>query len=201
MSTGSLRAALFGREWYELSAPDEFSDEPGNWSSPGVLDAEPPARTASPWAWIGPSDPVIEAPLWGGNLEIISWLLQAGRCGPLSDYAGHVLVIETSEEMPSDTEVFRMLRNMGERGLLGQFAAVLVGRAKAWHHDRPQNLQERQEYAHAQRAAIERALATYAPGIPVVFDLDIGHTDPQLILPIGGNVRVDCPARRITVRY
>jgi muramoyltetrapeptide carboxypeptidase LdcA involved in peptidoglycan recycling len=35
----------------------------------------------------------------------------------------------------------------------------------------------------------------------VVFDLDIGHTDPQLIVPIGGTVRVDGPGRRITVRY
>ena len=29
-------------------------------------------------------------------------------------------------------------------------------------------------------------------------DLDIGHTDPQLVLPYGGRVRVDGLARRIT---
>jgi hypothetical protein len=38
----------------------------------------------------------------------------------------------TPEEMPSATEVYRILRCMGERDLLGQFGAVLLGRAKAW---------------------------------------------------------------------
>ncbi len=32
-----------------------------------------------------------------------------------------------------------------------------------------------------------------------VFDVDLGHTDPQLVIPYGGMVRVDGPARRITV--
>ena len=35
----------------------------------------------------------------------------------------------------------------------------------------------------------------------VVFDVDFGHTDPQLVIPYGGRVRVDGPARRITVTY
>jgi muramoyltetrapeptide carboxypeptidase LdcA involved in peptidoglycan recycling len=34
-----------------------------------------------------------------------------------------------------------------------------------------------------------------------VFDVDFGHTDPQLIMPIGGTIRVDGPNRRIVVRY
>ena len=42
-----------------------------------------------------------------------------------------MLLLETSEEMPSDQKVFRMLRNFGERGLLEQFPAVLVGTAKS----------------------------------------------------------------------
>ena len=56
---------------------------------------------------------------------------------PVSDYAGCVLFLKTSEEMPSATEVYRILRCMGERDLLGQFGAVLLGRAKAWSFDHP----------------------------------------------------------------
>lgn len=33
------------------------------------------------------------------------------------------------------------------------------------------------------------------------FDVDLGHTDPQVVVPYGGTVRVDGPARRITVTY
>ena len=44
-------------------------------------------------------------------------------------------------------------------------------------------------------------MAEYAPHAVVVFDLDIGHTDPQLIVPYGGQVRIDPTARRISVQY
>jgi len=41
----------------------------------------------------------------------------------------------------------------------------------------------------------------YAPETMVVFGVDFGHTDPQLVIPYGGLIRVDGPARRITVTY
>jgi muramoyltetrapeptide carboxypeptidase LdcA involved in peptidoglycan recycling len=34
-----------------------------------------------------------------------------------------------------------------------------------------------------------------------VFDVDFGHTDPQWVLPYGGTVTVDGPARRIVANY
>ena len=55
---------------------------------------------------------------------------------PVEDYAGCILMLETSEEMPAAEEVFRMLRNAGERGLLAQFPAVVVAKPKAWDQDR-----------------------------------------------------------------
>jgi muramoyltetrapeptide carboxypeptidase LdcA involved in peptidoglycan recycling len=142
---------------------------------------------------------VIEGALWGGNLEVLSWMLAAGRVGPSADFAGCVLLIETSEEMPPAVEVYRMLRNMGERGLLGGFPAILVGRAKSWDRDRPLGPTEKVAYAADQRAAVLRAVAEYAPSAVVVFDLDVGHTDPQQILPYGGQVRVDAAARTVSV--
>jgi muramoyltetrapeptide carboxypeptidase LdcA involved in peptidoglycan recycling len=198
LSMASLRAALFGPSEYELTCPPEFGDETLDWASPGGLGSEPVMRPAVPWSWAGDVDRVVDGVAWGGNLEILSWLLAAGL---VDDVPADVLFIETSEELPSDVEVYRILRNMGERGLLGQFSAVLAGRAKAWSTDRHLSLPERSAYADAQRGAVRRALAEYNPEALVVFDVDLGHTDPQLIIPYGGRVRVDGPARRVTVWY
>ena len=52
-----------------------------------------------------------------------------------------------------------------------------------------------------QRDAVGRAMAEYNPGAPIVYDVDIGHTDPQLIIPCGGEIRLDGPAREIHVHY
>ena len=112
-----------------------------------------PARTA-----------VVTAPTWGGNLEILHWNLAADRwIRPVEDYAGCVLLLETSEEMPPAEEVFRMLRNAGERGLLEQFPAILVGTAKAaaFGHVRPP--EERARYRDDQRAAVLRRSRTTTP--------------------------------------
>ncbi len=110
-------------------------------------------------------------------------------------------MLETSEELPSGTEVFRMLRNLGERGLLRQFPAVLFGRAMAWSFEQPKDAAQRAEYRAEQRAAALRALDAYAPDAMVVFDVDLGHTEPQQVIPYGGLIKVDGPARRITVTY
>ncbi|WP_212831349.1 S66 peptidase family protein [Catellatospora sp. TT07R-123] len=199
-SMDSLRAALFTEGWYDLSPAAESGDEALNWADPAALTRPPRMEPAGGWHWHGPAA-AVEGPCWGGNLEIISWLLQADRVGPAEAFAGHVLLLETSEEMPPDEEVFRMLRNMGERGLLGRFAAILVGRAKAWNFGQRNDAAAKAAYRTAQRAAVLRAVEAYAPGAVVVFDLDVGHTDPQLIVPIGNPVRVDAIARRVSVYY
>jgi len=77
----------------------------------------------------------------------------------------------------------------------------LIARAKAWDLDRPNSPEQKREYVAAQRAAVERAVAEYNPSAMLILDLDVGHTDPQLIVPYGGTIRVDGPARRITARY
>jgi len=112
-----------------------------------------------------------------------------------------VLFLETSEEMPRTEDVYRTLRNMGERGLLEQFPAVLVGRPQAWSREKRESAAEKKQYADGVRSAFERALASYNPSALLVLNLDIGHTDPQLIVPYGGTIRVDGPSRRISVRY
>ncbi|MEV4757407.1 S66 peptidase family protein [Micromonospora sp. NPDC049559] len=200
LTADSLRAALFTSGWYELSEPGESTDEPGDWREASYFAGPPTMFPVDGWRWSGPSR-LVEGRVWGGNLEILHWLLAAGRVGPNEAYAGCVLLIETSEELPPDVEVYRMLRNLGERGLLAGFPAVLVGRAKAWDHAKPNDSERKAAYRAAQRAAVLRALAEYAPDAVVVLDLDVGHTDPQLIIPYGGFVRVDAEARRISVRY
>ncbi|MEU8546723.1 S66 peptidase family protein [Streptomyces roseoverticillatus] len=198
----SLRAALFSPGPYELTAPGASNDIGRPWDDPGTFASEPVLAPCDDWSWRDPGRAAVEGAAWGGNLEVLSWLLMADReIGPPEAYAGCVLFLETSEELPPAEEVFRMLRCMGERGLLRQFSALLMGRAKSWSFRRPLGREDAAAYRRAQREAVERALDAYAPGMPAVFDVDLGHTDPQVVIPYGGVVRVDGPARRITVTY
>ncbi|MGW7277817.1 S66 family peptidase [Streptomyces sp. NPDC054844] len=198
----SLRAALFTSGPYELRPAERWNDVNRDWADPATFDEEPVSRPGSGWSWVN-ADRVAEGRSWGGCLEILAWLLMADReiARDPAEYDGGVLILETSEEMPSATEVFRTLRNMGERGLLRRFSALLMARPKTWSFERPNSPDEAARYAAEQHEAVLRAMRTYAPEATIVFDVDFGHTDPQVVIPYGGTVRVDGPARRITVTY
>jgi muramoyltetrapeptide carboxypeptidase LdcA involved in peptidoglycan recycling len=197
----SLRAALFEPTDLQITPVERFSDEELSWSSPEALTSAGPDFPSPGWQWHRP-DRVVTAPTWGGNLEILSWNLAANRwIRPSADYSGCVLLLETSEEMPSAQEVFWMLRNAGERGLLEQFPAVVVATAKASNieHRPPQD--ERQKFRDDQQASVLRALEMYNPTAMVVFGVDFGHTTPQWVLPYGGRMTVDGPGRKITAHF
>lgn len=59
----------------------------------------------------------------------------------------------------------------------------------------------RDRYRQDQREAITSVFSTYNPSAMLVFDVDFGHTDPQLVLPYGGIVTIDGPSRSITADY
>jgi muramoyltetrapeptide carboxypeptidase LdcA involved in peptidoglycan recycling len=45
------------------------------------------------------------------------------------------------------------------------------------------------------------AVTEYQPGVPLVFGVDFGHTQPQHVIPSGGSVTVDGAKREIWVSY
>jgi muramoyltetrapeptide carboxypeptidase LdcA involved in peptidoglycan recycling len=197
----SLEHALFTSGPRTLTEPEQATDEERSWLKPEELSLEPPMFPAEPWSWHGPRARV-SGPAWGGNLEIVDFQLRAGRyLLPLERYDGAVLFLETSEEMPSATFVSRVLMCMGERGLLQRFAAVVWSRPKAWSFEQPNDQAAKGRYVTEQREAVLAALAEYHPGVPLLVGVDFGHTDPQFVIPIGGDVTIDSEQERIEVTY
>ncbi|GAA1872693.1 S66 family peptidase [Asanoa iriomotensis] len=199
LTAESLSAALFTSDWYDLTESPDYTDESISWQTPDYESQTQPMFPSSGWQWHGAGG-AAGGRLWGGNIEVLTWLLAADVVAAPPPNA--IFFTETSEDMPPATEVYYMLRNLGERGWLGQFPAILVGRAKCWELlDKRLSPDAKRAYAEEQRAAVLRAVGEYAPNAIVVLDLDIGHTDPQLVLPYGGEAEVDADARRIRVHY
>ena len=71
-----------------------------------------------PWTWAGPPR-VVTGPTWGGYIEVIQWILTAGRFdADPAVLAGGVLLVESSEELIPAREFGWILRSLGERGML-----------------------------------------------------------------------------------
>ncbi len=201
VSMSSLGHALFDNGTFEIEPVEQFTDLQCRWEDLSTLQVPLPTTRDEGWYWHNATR-VVTGPTWGGNLEILHWNLAANRwILPNEAYAGCVLLLETSEEMPLADEVFRILRNFGERGLLEQFPAVVMAKAKAWHGHAPLSPPERETFRENQKEAVLRALEAYNPGAVFVYGPDFGHTDPQYILPYGGQMTVDGLSRRLSVTY
>jgi muramoyltetrapeptide carboxypeptidase LdcA involved in peptidoglycan recycling len=178
-----------------------FTDLQCRWEDLSTLVNPLPTTPEPGWHWHNATR-VVTGPTWGGNLEILHWNLAANRwILSNEEYTGSVLLLETSEEMPSADTVFEMLRNFGERGLLGVFPAVVFAKAKAWHSHAPLNEAERTTFRADQESAVLSALSIYNPDAIFVYGPDFGHTDPQYVLPYGGLMTIDGPSQRILVKY
>ena len=99
--------------------------------------------------------------------------------------------------MPSEGFVYRFFAALAELGLLKKFKAILMGYPKAQfcNHQPPEG---REAFILNQQNAVKSALRDYDANIPVVFNMNFGHTDPQIIIPNGGIASIDCARKTIS---
>jgi muramoyltetrapeptide carboxypeptidase LdcA involved in peptidoglycan recycling len=197
----SLRAALLTGETLEITEPGESEDFGVDWADPRALTSFGDRAPTEPWSWAGPARSVTGR-TWGGCLEVLQWILTAGRFPSDPDVlAGGVLVMETSEELLPAGDVGRIVRALGERGILAAVDAVLAARPPVSDQARRPPAGERVRLRAEQRDVIVDIVGRYNPDAVVCVGIPFGHTRPQWIIPHGGLVTVDGMARRVTADY
>ncbi|MDP2815890.1 MAG: LD-carboxypeptidase [Rectinemataceae bacterium] len=195
-----LKRALFETGECELVPSNTYNDQGYNWKDISLLNTKRPHWPNEGFVWDGEYS--AEGILWGGCLESIDEMLRHNVEIPtLDQFMKIVLMLETSEEIPEASYVTRVVRALGERGILGKIKGILVGRAKAWEFNKPQSDEEKQSYKAEQRAAIIKIVRAYNKTIPIVQNMDFGHTDPQISMPYGGTMRIDFENRKIFARF
>ena len=187
----SLKAALLTGGLLELTEPGQSEDFGKDWADPAALTDHGDREPTDPWTWSGPKAS-ITGRTWGGCIEVVQWILTAGRFpadpGVLE---GGVLLLESSEELIPAQEFGWILRSLGERGLLEAVKGVLVGRPPASSFERRPDAEGRAAYRAAQRDAALEIINRYNPDAVVCVGIPFGHTRPQWILPYGGQVTID----------
>ena len=166
----------------ELPQPTWWTDEFLDWES-GEDTRRPRKRTSNDgWKWIRERNATGRT--IGGCLETLQHL-RGTRWWP--DFTGTILCIETSEECPGPESFDIMFGDYERMGVLDQIAGLLVAR--------PYGFDSSQHERFIQYLS-ERA-APYS--FPVVANMDFGHTTPMITMPLGVQVSIDGPSRRVTV--
>jgi muramoyltetrapeptide carboxypeptidase LdcA involved in peptidoglycan recycling len=195
-----IKHALFDEGEFELTTSEIYKDQGLDWDDTSLLCVSRPEWKNEGMVWDATSD--TKGLLWGGCVESVDEMLRHNVPIPtLKQFENIVLMLETSEQIPTADYVYRVLRALGERGILERVQGVLMGRAKAWEFDKPNTLEEKESYRKNQQETVLRAVREYNADIPVVQNMNFGHTDPQIPMPYGGKVRIESGNKRIFATF
>ena len=191
-----LKHALFEDGEYEIKPPLEYNEIGLDWNDKSLLVNRREYETNSGFAWDAPTSGT--GVLWGGCLESVDDMLRNNIAIPESEkFKDIVLFLETSEEIPPHHYVQRVLRALGQRGILQNVQGFLIGRPKAWEFDKPLEKKDRDEYVQMQQQTILQTVRSYNQVAPIVQNINFGHTDPQIPMPYGGKVVIDSVNNKI----
>ncbi len=197
-----LKKALFESGEIELQSSKEFTDVGLDWSDQSNLAKSRVMEANGGWLWDGQLN--VEGILWGGCVESIVFQMSSNVYLPTKkDLQGTVLFLETAEDIPDAWIVEYVLAGMGERGWFSKdgFQAVLVGRPKAWEFDKPNSPEQKKAFKEEQQKVVVNTVREYNKSIPIIQNLDFGHTDPQFPIPSGQSCRIDSAGHKIFLTF
>ncbi len=185
----AVRRAAFTPLPFELSAAAEWTEEFLDWRDPALATRRRRWWPNPGWAWLQ-GDQAVTGELIGGSGEILEMAKGSAIWPGDEAWDGAVFLLETSEEAPPPQTVKHWLRNYHAIGVLGRIGALLIARPMGY----------------TMRATFELWDVVCAvlceagrPDLPVVANVDFGHTAPAGVLPLGCNARVDPVNRTVTV--
>ncbi len=192
----NMKRTLFGTEPVgALPESPEFIVDTIDWNiQPPVVRRR---RPGTPWRYIN-GRKTARGRLIGGCFDsLIDSLNGTELWLPAAEYEDTILFLETCEEMPPPAQVKRWLRLLGVQGILDRVNGILFARpgndiwknpadADAWIARYP-------EY---DAALLDACREFGRTDLPIVTNMDFGHTMPQLILPYGALCEIN-PDRKI----
>jgi hypothetical protein len=189
VSTASLRAALFARGDLDIHPVEQFSEDEIDWADPATLHDHAPLLRSPELAWHN-ADAVVTGPYLGRQPRDPA--LEPRRRAwirPVEDYAAACSCWRRPRRCRVPKRLGACCATAGERGLLEQFPRRVFGLPKASHfRPRPAARGARALPRPTSGNAVFEMVSRYNADAMIVFGVDIGHTDPQWVLPYGGAV-------------
>ena len=180
LSFSYVVANLGTGKMYKLPAAEEFTEEMLYWDK----EDNRPRKMEVNKGWSIINHGRANGVLIPANLNTVSKLIGTEY---MLDWAGAILFLEDDDEESAAT-IQRMLQHLRQAGCLDKIKGIVFGRF--------------QKASDIDEEKIHKILANVFGKIkfPVVANVDFGHTDPILSLPLGNEVFVNTEERKIEIK-
>lgn len=187
ISAGTIREIRPSELWYEER--EKFS--------PDEVGKERTAHTDHGFELLqGP--PVFSGKILGGCIDSMYDMFNAERYDDMpavcskyqlfpsaEEWKGRIILLESSEEKPSPEVYRKSLEYLKEAGVFGAVSGVLAGK--------PMDEAYMDEYRQLLTEVIDN------PELPIVYNVNVGHSTPRCIVPFGVEAVVD--AEKQIIRF
>jgi len=167
---------------YEYHPYSSYCDGYSDWNNKENTGKINTLKKADGWRWLQGKG-VTQGELAGGCLEVLEMVKATDFWPPKDFWQGKILILETSETKSSLHVVDHVLRNYGAQGVYGKIAGLLFARAR--------------DYSDQEKKKLDEKILSIVAGefgrsdLPIVSNMDFGHTDPQLVLPLGARADIN----------
>ncbi|MCL2853410.1 MAG: LD-carboxypeptidase [Defluviitaleaceae bacterium] len=127
-------------------------------------------------------DGIAKGRLLGGCLEVLPMIIGTSIWPALEEWDSAILFLETSEHLPDPYEMKYLLRGLAAQGVISRISGVIVGK--------PRHEKHYVEYKQVLTQVIGNENAR--PDLPILYNVNFGHTSPICILPYGIMTEIDC---------
>ena len=123
----------------------------------------------------------VQGRLIGGCFEVFDMLRGTEVFPKLEDFEDSILFLETSEEKPPVWFVECGLRNYGVNGILEKVKGIIFGKPLDEAH-----------YEEYKKVIIKVMKEFGKEDLPILCNMNFGHTEPKICLPYGALAEIDC---------
>ncbi|MEN8906694.1 MAG: S66 peptidase family protein [Clostridiales bacterium] len=125
---------------------------------------------------------IVSGKLIGGCMEVIEMIKATDIWPKNEEWNDKILFLETSEDRPSPDWIKYWLRNYGTIGIFDRIKAIIVGK--------PKDEKYFEEYKNEYTKVVGEEFGK--KDLPILYNMNFGHTSPMCILPYGVEAKIDC---------
>lgn len=183
-----IKTILFENpENYEYKSYDSYTQGYSDWANKSNVGKVKSMSKNKGWDILQGNEK-IQGELFGGCIEVLEFM-KSTKFWPNDDFwNGKILFLETSEDKPTPDQVKWILRNYGMQGILNKISALLIGRPRDYSEEEKKSLN--QNILGVVNTEFKNS------NLPIITNMDFGHTDPQWILPLGIKAEIDCHTKK-----
>ena len=189
----SVRRTLFTAEPIGLIEPNrgEWTVEFMDWADPANQERKRKLNPSTGWNFLQGTG-VRRGRLLGGCFEVFDWLRGTPFWPEPEQWQDAILFLETSEEAPSPKAVIYGMRCLAAMGVLSRLAGILYAR--------PGGMMPVERFAEYDEA-LQQVVVTEEglTDLPIITQMDFGHTDPMFVLPYSVLAEIDCERGQLAI--